>query len=203
MSNWLRQSTAAILSVGPFLDASDGVTEEVGLAGTMTVKLSKAGGALTPRSSATAIVYDAGGNYLVELNAADTNTLGRLRLQVNDAVTHLPVWEHFTVLPAPVYDALVGTALLPVDAAAVQALVAALSAAVATLAAQLALVKTKTDTIPASGPASAEHYTAVRGAKLDQIGGAVQSVIDPVTVNMESLEALRQQQLTTALYGRK
>lgn len=113
---WLRQSTTTTVKLGPFLDKSDGVTEETGLS--PTVKLTKNGGTIADRSSGTAITHDTLGWYSVELNATDTNTLGRLRVLVHAAATHLPVWENYMVLPAAVYDSLIlGTDLLPVDAA--------------------------------------------------------------------------------------
>jgi hypothetical protein len=113
--HWLRQSTTVTVKIGPFLDKGDGVTEETGLS--PTVKLAKNGGTIADRNSATAITHDALGWYAVELNTTDTGTLGRLTVLVHAAATHLPVWEHFMILPAAVYDSLVlGTDLLPVDA---------------------------------------------------------------------------------------
>ncbi|MFQ5640831.1 MAG: hypothetical protein ACE5IR_22865 [bacterium] len=91
--------------MGPALDKTDGVTEEVALS--PTVNLSKNGGVYAARNSATAIAHDADGHYRVELNATDTNTLGRLRAYFQDPATHLPVWEDFMVVPANVYDSLI------------------------------------------------------------------------------------------------
>lgn len=114
MTLWLKQSTAKVVSFGAFLDKGDGVTEETGLVsaldhGTTGIKLSKNGGALTIRhASVTATTYDAYGMYLVTLDTTDTNTLGTLRMAFNEAATCLPVWQDFMVLPANVYDSLVG-----------------------------------------------------------------------------------------------
>lgn len=98
----LRESTTVNVKMGPFVDQTDGVTAKTAL--TPTVKLSKNGGTLTARNSATAIAHDADGYYTVELNATDTNTLGRLRATVTNAAAHLPVWENYTVLSASYYD---------------------------------------------------------------------------------------------------
>jgi hypothetical protein len=103
----LKQSTAGYILLGPFLDATDGVTEESGLAGSMAVKVSKAGAAQASRNSATSIAYDALGYYRVHLDATDTATLGLLRVLAHASGTHLPVWEDFMVVPAMVYDSLV------------------------------------------------------------------------------------------------
>lgn len=114
MALFLKQSTAKVISFGPFLDKTDGVTEETGLVSaldhaTTGIKLSKNGGALTIRhASVTATTYDAYGAYLVTLDTTDTNTLGTLRMAFNEAATCLPVWQDFMVLPANVYDSLVG-----------------------------------------------------------------------------------------------
>jgi len=114
MALFLKQSTAAVVSFGPFLDKTDGVTEETGLVSaldhaTTGIKLSKNGGALTIRhATVTATTYDAYGMYRVTLDTTDTGTLGTLRMAFNEAATCLPVWQDFMVLPANVYDSLVG-----------------------------------------------------------------------------------------------
>lgn len=102
---FLKQSTTVTIQMGPALDASDGVTEETALS--PTVEISKANGAFAARNSATAISHDANGWYRVELNATDTNTLGRLVAKFDDSATHIPVWHEFTVLAANVYDSLI------------------------------------------------------------------------------------------------
>lgn len=106
---WLKQSTTVTVKVGPYLDATDGVTEETAL--TPGIEVAKNGGAFAARSSGTAVSHDAEGYYDVELNATDTGTLGRLRLKSHDNTTHLPVWEDFMVVPAEVYNAIVAGAM--------------------------------------------------------------------------------------------
>jgi hypothetical protein len=100
----LKQSTTVTIQIGPFLDKTDGVAEEVGLAGSMVVEISKNNAAFAARGSATAITHDANGWYRVELNATDTGTLGRLVVKSDAAATYLPVWHEFTVVTANVYD---------------------------------------------------------------------------------------------------
>lgn len=114
MQAWLKQSTSVVISFGPFLDKTDGVTEETGLVsaldhGTTGIKLSKNGGALAIRhATVTATTYDAFGMYRVTLDTTDTGTLGALRVAFNEAATCLPVWADFMILPANIYDSLVG-----------------------------------------------------------------------------------------------
>ena len=112
----LRQSTAVTIKLGPFVDSSDGDTLEEGLAGSMTVKLSKNGGDIAARHSTDAITYDESGFYNVPLDATDTNTLGRLRILVVNAGTHLPVWADFMVVRQAYWDWKYGSADLAVDA---------------------------------------------------------------------------------------
>lgn len=118
----LPQSTAVVISFGPFVDKTDGVTPETGLVSALDhastgIKLSKAGGALTIRhASVTASTYDGYGNYLVTLDTTDTDTLGRIRVQFIETATCLPVWQDFEVVPAAVYNSLIaGSAVLTAD----------------------------------------------------------------------------------------
>src|SRR3990172_7703033 len=120
---WLKQSTSVVVSFGPFLDKTDGVTLEVALVSaidhaTTGAMLSKNGGALTIRSQAvTASTYDARGDYRLTLSTTDTNTLGTLRMIFEEAATCLPVWQDFMVVPANVWDSLFGADALQVDVA--------------------------------------------------------------------------------------
>lgn len=106
---YLIQSTAATPSpaytvqFGPFVDAGDGVTLEVGLAAAMNqelggIRVSKAGGVFVDRNNATIPAYDAMGFYQVALSTADTETLGILRL-VFVNVACRPLAQDFMVLP--------------------------------------------------------------------------------------------------------
>lgn len=103
---YLRQATTATITLGPFVDSTDGSTPETAL--TLTVKVAKNGAALAARSDATAIAHDADGNYPVVLNATDTSAIGRLRVAAT-ATGALPVWQDFAVLDEAVYDVLFGT----------------------------------------------------------------------------------------------
>lgn len=111
MSLILRQSTTKVISFGPFLDKTDGITPETGLVSAIDhastgILLSKNGGALTIRNAAvTASTYDAYGNYRVTLDTTDTNTCGTLRMQFIETATCLPVWQDFLVVEEAVYDA--------------------------------------------------------------------------------------------------
>lgn len=102
----LRQSTAATIVLGPFVDSGDGVTPETGLTISQAdVRLSKNGGAFAQKNDSTAAVHMENGYYSVALNTTDTNTVGRLRVAVNESGA-LPVWADFQVVEEAVWDAL-------------------------------------------------------------------------------------------------
>lgn len=117
----LTRNTAATVTVGPFLSVDDGVTPVEDLAATMTVYLSKDGGAFAARASTGTITYSRDGFYLVPLSAADVGAVGRLRLQVTNESVHLPVWENYNVVGVSTYSDPSGAGSLYVTEAEVRA----------------------------------------------------------------------------------
>ncbi len=116
MTIWLKQSTAADVVLGPFVDDTDGKTPETGLTISQAdCQLSKNGGAVAQKNDATSASHLGGGHYKVPLNTTDTNTLGRLRLYVNEGGA-LPAWMDFMVVPANVWDSFFGADALQVHA---------------------------------------------------------------------------------------
>ena len=115
MSELLKQSTAVTKKMGPFLDETDGVTEETTLTITQAdVRLSKNGGNIAQKSETSSSTHDELGYYGVNLNTTDTNTLGSLRVIIHESGA-LPVWKDFNVITANAYDSLMGTDKLQVD----------------------------------------------------------------------------------------
>lgn len=115
MSCWLRQSTAADVMLGPFLDSSDGNTVEGALTITQPdIRLSKNGGAFAQKSAAQTLTHGENGWYAANLSTTDTNTLGVLVVAVHESGA-LPVWREFMVVPANVYDSFFSTDFLQVD----------------------------------------------------------------------------------------
>ena len=113
---WLKQSTAATVKIGPFVDSTDGVTAETGLTISQAdIRLSKNGGAFAQTNNATGATHDENGYYGVPLDTTDTGTLGRLRVAVNESGA-LPVWQDFMIVPANVWDSFFGADKLQVDA---------------------------------------------------------------------------------------
>jgi hypothetical protein len=100
----LKANTAVDVLIGPFVDSTDGDTEETGLTiEDEHVLLSKNGQALTAKNDDTTCTHDADGYYNCELNATDTNTEGTLTLTVHVAGA-LAVRHDFNVLSEAAWD---------------------------------------------------------------------------------------------------
>jgi len=103
MTTPLKQSTAATIVLGPFVDNTDGYTPETALTISQAdIRLSKNGGAFAQTNNAAGATHMENGNYSVPLDATDTNTIGRLRVAVYESGA-LSVWRDFEVLDARAY----------------------------------------------------------------------------------------------------
>lgn len=111
--NILKQSTAATIVLGPFVDQTDGYTAETALTiAQADVRLSKNAGTFAQKNNATSCTHMENGYYSCPLSTTDTDTLGQLHVAVNETGA-LPVWRTFTVVPANAYESLVtGTEFL-------------------------------------------------------------------------------------------
>lgn len=131
----LPTNTALILAVGPFVDATDGVTPLTAMTVTdITCELyiESDGGTAPTRTAITLaasgsnndmahIADDVAGYYSVELTAAQLNFVGRATLAFTDPDVCLPVFVELHVLPAQVYASLYGgTDALQVDVTQVE-----------------------------------------------------------------------------------
>ena len=117
MARPLKQSTSVDVPIGPFLDATDGITPETALTITQPdVRLKKNAAAWAQKAAAQTLSHEENGFYEVTLDATDTDTLGLLRLAVFESGA-CPVWEDFVVLSANNYDSAVAASdNLQVDA---------------------------------------------------------------------------------------
>lgn len=112
---FLKQSTAVTVKIGPFLDDTDGVTAETALTISQAdVRLSKNALNMAQKSETSSCTHDESGYYDCSLNTTDTGTLGRLLLAVSESGA-LPVWHEYMVVPSNVYEALFGSDRLQVD----------------------------------------------------------------------------------------
>ncbi|KKL62641.1 hypothetical protein LCGC14_2183150, partial [marine sediment metagenome] len=100
----LRQSTAVDVLIGPFVDSTDGDTEEAALTiNRADVLLSKNGQGAVQKTDVTAAASDADGFYNCELDATDTDTVGQLVLYVHVAGA-LAVRHDFQIVEEEPYD---------------------------------------------------------------------------------------------------
>jgi len=104
----IRYATASQeVPLGPFLDSTDGDTEESGLTIANTdIKLHKAGATTLASKNSGGATYISNGVYYAVLDATDSDTLGALTIFVHVAGA-LAVKLNCTVLPANVYDSLI------------------------------------------------------------------------------------------------
>lgn len=187
---YLKQSTAATLKIGPFVDATDGVTAETALTISQAdVRLSKNGGNMAQKNEATSATHDEIGIYDCPIDATDTNTLGQLMVAVAESGA-LPIRDEYAVLPANVYDSLFSTDLLQVDVtqiagAAVNTASAQLGVNVVTMADAAVPVKKNVALskfmfymeLTAGGPATGKTVTV----QVAKDGGAFGNTADTVT----------------------
>ena len=111
----LKQSTVTIVKIGPFVGTTGTVLTSLTIpqAG---VRLSKAGGNMAQKSTATACVHDEIGVFFCDLSAADTDTLGRLRLDVDESGSAaLAVFHIYDVVTAQYWDTKYGAGRFEVD----------------------------------------------------------------------------------------
>jgi len=107
---WLKADTQVVVRIGPFVDATNGVTPETGvdLSTADQAELLKATGATVSLAAATwAAITDVGGWYDLTLTTSHTDTEGPLTVIVQDESVCLPVFARFTVVPANVYESLI------------------------------------------------------------------------------------------------
>jgi len=117
---YLKTNTATRVTIGPFLDKTDGITPEVALAvtychltfmvddnGVPTLALDAKATASSGNNDMVHVSNDDAGFYDLELTASNVNYVGRSMLSVNDVTTHCPVFHEFTILPSQVYDSLI------------------------------------------------------------------------------------------------
>jgi hypothetical protein len=129
---YLRNNTATITTVGPFLDKTDGITLETGLTITNerisfvvdandgsapTLVLDNVTGATSGTANDLNYIANCDAGLMqIELAAANVNYLGRAFLTITDAANHCPVFHEFTILPANIYDSMIaGTDLFDVS----------------------------------------------------------------------------------------
>jgi len=118
----LKTNTATRITVGPFLDKTDGITPETTLTATnehLTLVVDTAGvPTLVLDANATAsggnndmvhVTNDDAGYYDLELTQAQLNYVGNAKLSINYVTDHLPVFHEIAIVSAQYWDAKYGT----------------------------------------------------------------------------------------------
>ncbi len=117
-AEWLKQSTATQVAIGPFVDGTDGVTAETGLTVTAwdcdLFKHADSGMAataltITASGGSNDAAHMQSGMYSLELTATDTGTTGRLRLVCDHATptTFVPVFHEWLVVDGNTWESLI------------------------------------------------------------------------------------------------
>lgn len=135
----LKTNTAVTIALGPFVDATDGVTPETALtvASTAVTVVAETDDNSAPTlvldsvagddatNTLAHITGDGAGYYSYKLTAANVNRLGRLTVCAIGAA-HAPVFREFVIQPANIYDAhVLGTDKQQVDAVEISSATAA------------------------------------------------------------------------------
>lgn len=108
LKGFLKQSTATTITLGKFVDSTDGVTAETALTiAQADVRLSKNDAAFAQVGESTSASHKENGYYSKALNTTDTGTLGLLTVAVQPSGA-LPVRQDYVILAANVYDSLIG-----------------------------------------------------------------------------------------------
>jgi hypothetical protein len=97
---FVKQNTAFTHAFGPFVASTDGVTPVSGITPVTTDwRISKNGGSLLTKSSATTTIYLESGYYQVAFSSSDVDTVGHMKAMITltSAGGALPVWDEFWV----------------------------------------------------------------------------------------------------------
>ena len=176
---FLKQSTSAVVLVGPVLDAS-GVAVTTAVIGDFTLTKNGTSAAM----SGNTISHAHNGHYAITLTAANTDTIGRLTISVNNAAQAMPVFR-WDICQPTVYDALFTNAVnttggLPAATGTISALAGAVSTLTAAgVRTELATELGRIDATVSSRLATAS-YTAPDNATIGTISTNLGTVNDNV-----------------------
>lgn len=124
---YLKQNTDQYVSVGPFLDKTAGFGNEDALtvtsfSGVIVVSTHASASthtAFTPSATAAndwgMAAIGHGGLYDLKVPDSEINFVGSCKIAIWYDAEALPAWEEFMVVPANVWDSLMGTDLLQID----------------------------------------------------------------------------------------
>lgn len=105
---YLKQSTAATITVGPILDSA-GVEYDSAVIGDLSIR--KHDGSVAAMAAAATLTLSANGVYTLVMTTGNTDTIGRLQIHCNKATYQMPVVDA-NVLHSNVYDVKYGSVAL-------------------------------------------------------------------------------------------
>ena len=100
---YLRQSTAFTVTVGPILDSA-GAEYTGAVIGDLSIR--KHDGSINAMAAAATLTHSANGIYTLVGTTGNSDTLGRLDIHCNKSTYQMPPVK-FDVIPAMVYDSFV------------------------------------------------------------------------------------------------
>jgi hypothetical protein len=100
---FLKQSTAATVTVGPILDSA-GAEYTSAVIGDLSIR--KQDGSVAAMASAATLTHSANGVYTLVMTTGNTDTLGRLDIHCNKSTYQMPPLK-YDVIPAMRYDSLI------------------------------------------------------------------------------------------------
>lgn len=198
---FLKQSTSAVVLVGPVLDAS-GVAVTTAVIGDFT--LSKNGTSAT--MSGNTISHSHNGHYAITLTAANTDTIGRLTISVNNTAQAMPVFRWDICQPS-VYDALFTNATnttggLPAATGAISALAGAVSTLTAAgVRSELAVELGRIDTTVGSRLATAGYTAPLSASDTRTALGLASANLDTQLADLPTVAEFEARTLAAAGYA--
>lgn len=168
MAQILRQSTAVDILIGPFVDSTDGDTEETALTiEDSDVRISKNGQNIIDKNDVTSAAHDEKGMYNCELDATDTDTIGQLTVYIH-VTGALAVRHDYQIIEEDAYDFLYVSGAAP-------------DTQVADIKAETALIVADTNELQGDW---------ADGGRLDLLLDALQTDLDNATDGLGALKAL-------------
>ena len=198
---FLKQSTSAVVLVGPVLDSS-GVAVTTAVIGDFTLTKNGTSAAM----SGNTISHAHNGHYAITLTAANTDTIGRLTISVNNTAQAMPVFR-WDICQPTVYDALFTNAVnttggLPAATGAIIALAGAVSTLTAAgVRSELAVELGRIDVTVSSRLATASYTAPLSASETRSAVGLASANLDTQLADLPTVAEFEARTLAAAGYA--
>ena len=198
---FLKQSTSAVVLVGPVLDAS-GVAVTTAVIGDFTLTKNGTSAAM----SGNTISHAHNGHYAITLTAANTDTIGRLTISVNNTAQAMPVFR-WDICQPTVYDAIFSNATntsggLPAATGAITGLAGAVSTLTASgVRAELAVELGRIDATVGSRLATAGYTAPLSASDTRTALGLASANLDTQLADLPTVAEFEARTLAAAGYA--